>query len=120
MPPTTAAPTSPAASPAPQPPPQPPQPPRHAWAGDGATKAEMPMVAAAANVNAAFFISEASVVPGTSTDSPAIVSLRPRLAEGLLPNLILMNGLGKRNDAAATISPTRKIPISRRKRPKIH
>jgi hypothetical protein len=55
-------------------------------------------VAAAANVNAAFFISEASVISGTSTDSPAIVSLRPQLAGGFPPNLILMNGLGKRND----------------------
>src|SRR4051812_13486033 len=52
MPPITAAPISPAASPGPNPP-------RHrASAGDGAANAVNPMVAAVANANAAFFISE--------------------------------------------------------------
>jgi hypothetical protein len=40
------------------------------------------MLAAVANVNAVFFMSEASVVPGTSTDSPAIISPDRRWRKG--------------------------------------
>jgi hypothetical protein len=40
------------------------------------------MVAAVTNANAALCISEASVVPGTSTDNPAIVSFDRRWRNG--------------------------------------
>jgi hypothetical protein len=57
------------------------------------------MVAAVANANTVFFISEASVVSGTSTGSPAIVS--PTGVGGRVSvKLNIDERLGKRNDAA--------------------
>jgi len=57
------------------------------------------MVAAVANANTVFFISEASVVSGTSTGSPAIVS--PTAVGGRVSlKFNTDERLGKRNDAA--------------------
>jgi hypothetical protein len=61
------------------------------------------MVAAVANANAAFFISEASVGPRNINRQSGYSFPPPPLAERFPRNLILMNGLGKRNHGARNV-----------------